>query len=150
MILSNLLLMTCFVVGDGPPTIELVPGSKTEVKLGRILILRVKTEGKIVKWVKPSNDVDVEPFNDDGKKVIFCTMTKGVHRLIAYTALGDNPSEPFEIIIKAGDGEVVPPGPSPPVPPNPPTPPAPDSPYTTRFQSEFDKVMSADKTRFNC
>lgn len=128
------LLIGFLITGDEP---QVVP-SKTEetVKLGRLLIINVKSNGKIVKWVRSSDDVDLVPITDDGKRVIFATMTPGTHRIYGYTALGDVPSEPVVITIVAGDV----PKPNPPNPPVPPVPPNPDTdPITSKFQKEYDK-----------
>lgn len=132
------LLTGLLLTADEPQVIPF----KTEetVKLGRLLIINVKTNGKIVKWVKSSDDVDLIPITDDGKRIIFATMTPGTHRIYGYTALGDVPSEAAVITVVAGDaGPKPPPGPNPP-PPNPP----PDTdPLTAKLQKEYDKDTSA-------
>lgn len=144
---SYLLLVTGLLLTVDEP--QVIPTRTEETaKLGRLLVINVKANGKIVKWVKSSDDVDLITLTDDGKRIIFNTMTPGKHRIYGYTALGDVPSEAVVITITAGDGV----GPQPPVPPPvpPPIPPTPDNPLTAKFQKEYDKDISptAEKAKW--
>lgn len=138
--MTSLVLLIALVLGaDEVPLVELP--SEVKVKPGRLLRLNAKTTGKVVKWVAGDEDCDIIPF-PDGKTAIFSSMTPGRHRVYAYTALGDQPSEPAICTILVGDVPPVPP-PIPPVPPTPPgptpppVPPNPDNPLTAKFQIAF-------------
>ncbi len=133
--MSYLLLLALAFGADEVPLVDLP--KEVKAKSGRMIRLVVKTNGKVVKWANPSDDCDLIEF-PDGKTAIFSAAIPGRYRVIAYTALGDIPSEPAVCTIIVGEV------PTPPVPPgpNPPTPPGPVDPLTAKLQKAFDADAS--------
>lgn len=133
-------LLLVMLVGGGADDAPLVEFAHAEIKAkpGRLLKVTVKSNGKIVKWAAPSDECDL--IQIDGKSAIFASMTPGRYRIIAYTAIGDQPSEPAICTITVGDP--IPP-PTPPTPPGPnPPPPGPVDPLTAKLQKAFDADAS--------
>lgn len=144
--MSYLLLLALAFGADEVPLVELP--TEVRAKPGRMIRLVVKTNGKVVKWSNPSDDCDLIEF-PDGKTAIFSAAIPGRYRVIAYTALGDQPSEPAICTILVGEvpPPPVPPGPNPPTPP---TPPGPVDPLTAKLQKAFEADVSdpAKKTEW--
>jgi hypothetical protein len=109
-----LLLLASPAFADGP-TINL-PASLT-ARPGRLVVVKATTNGKAVKWVSLSDEADLLPYLDNS--AIFNAATPGTYRILAYTALGDVPSEPAICTVTVGEPTPpIPPGP-PPIPPTP-------------------------------
>ena len=96
------------------------------------------TNGKTVKYAYLDKGLNVFPSALLANPIAtVVTAPKGKYRLLAYTALGDVPSEPVIVVINVGNvpdsapfgpfnPEPIPPGPKPPEPPMPPGPKPPD------------------------
>jgi hypothetical protein len=94
------------------------------VKAGRIIKITAETNGKRVRWIAvgmPREDMDLYPIDDEARSVLFCCPVPGTVTLMAYTALGDQPSDVAicTITIEAQEPRPPPepgPGPKPPDP----------------------------------
>ena len=117
-----------------PPELKIPPETKGQP--GDFVIVRAETAGKTVVWYILDPGLKMLPselFAD--KKVAVVTSTRpGKYRLLAYTAVADEPSEPVLCVVTIGDPPPVPPppGPVPPVPPHDP------------LGAEFVKLYAAD------
>jgi hypothetical protein len=78
-----------------------------------IFEVRAETTGKAVKWLALTPGLSLRPI--DNGRVLLASGPAGRYELLAYTALGDVPSDPARCTVVIGD----PPGPDP-KPPNPP------------------------------
>ena len=81
--------------------------AQAKVDPGRLLKLTAISEGKIIRWINPNNEVDLI-VSDNGKWAIFSTTIPGQYKVFCYTATADLPSEPAMCIIKVGNDEVIP------------------------------------------
>jgi hypothetical protein len=105
------------------PTLELpkeVTGNP-----GDFVMVAAKTDGKQVRWIALDPGLAVFPAQllKDSKTGVVSAKDPGRYRLLAYTAGGDEPSDPVITTVVIGNAP-VPPSPIPPG-PNPPTPPIP-------------------------
>lgn len=92
---------------------------------GAFIAVRPTTNGKQVRYLATTPGLNVFPadmLRDPTATVV--TAQTGRYQLVAYTAIGDVPSEPAVVSIVVGAAP-------PPVPPNPPTPPNPPAPLPT-------------------
>jgi hypothetical protein len=105
-----------------PAEVKAAPATIAEV--------RAETAGKLVKWVVLTPGLSVRPI-DDGR-VLLVSGPAGRYELLAYTALGDVPSDPARCVVVIGDA----PGPGPGPNPKPPEPP-PDS-LRVKLKAAFD------------
>jgi hypothetical protein len=85
--------------------------------------VRAETTGKVVKWVVLTPGLSVRPI-DDGRTLLFSGAT-GRYELLAYTALGDIPSDPARCVIVIGE-------------PKPPQPKPPGDPLRAKLKAAFD------------
>lgn len=77
--------------------------STIAAKPGRLVQVVAKTDAKIVRWFLSSPaDADLIVM-ESTKSAIFSSVIAGKYRLVAYTAIGDNPSEPAICDITVGD-----------------------------------------------
>lgn len=94
-----------------------------------IFEVRAQTTSKAVKWVALTPGLSLRPI--DGGRVLLVSGPAGRYELLAYTALGDVPSDPARCVVVIGQ----PPGPKP-NPPEPPQPPA--DPLRAKLKATFD------------
>jgi hypothetical protein len=98
----------------GPP-----PELPAEVKgdVGAFVRVPAKTEGKSVRWVALDAGLNVFPAEllKDSRTAVVTAPVAGRYRLLAYTAQGDEPSDPAICVVVIG----VPPPPDPPPQPPP-------------------------------
>jgi hypothetical protein len=92
-----------------PAEVKAAPATNAEI--------RAETTGKVVRWVALTPGLSVRPI-DDGR-VLLVSGPAGRYDLLAYTALGDVPSEPARCAVVIGDAPGPGPGPNP-KPPEPP------------------------------
>jgi hypothetical protein len=94
---------------------------------GDFVKVAAKTDGKAVRWVALDPGLNVFPVEllKDSKTAVVTAQKPGRYRLLAYTAAGDDPSDPAVCTVVIGDAPPVPPGPVPPGPNPPPVPPQP-------------------------
>lgn len=144
------LLLPAAVCGQDPEPVDPSPEApqitlpdELTVKAGRIIKITAETNGKRVRWIAvgmPREDMDLFPVDfvvrdDEGKQqetvvaksILFCCPNAGTVTLMAYTALGDEPSDTAicTLTVEAQNPRPPPePGPGPgPTPPDPkPTP----------------------------
>lgn len=94
-----------------------------------IFEVRAQTTSKAVKWVALTPGLSLRPI--DGGRVLLVSGPAGRYELLAYTALGDVPSDPARCVVVIGQ----PPGPR----PNPPEPPQPPGdPLRAKLKATFD------------
>jgi hypothetical protein len=83
-------------VSSDPPPLVVSPAvtlpAKIEARPGRLTLIKAQTNGRVIKWVSMEDSADVLPYLDNS--CIFCAAVPGVYRILAYTALGDVPSDP--------------------------------------------------------
>jgi hypothetical protein len=129
-------IILALVISQAPaPKVEL-PATITGEPNNFITVLPT-TNGKTVKYAYLDKGLNVFPSALLANPIAtVVTAPKGKYRLLAYTALGDVPSEPVIVIINVGNTPdnapfgpynpaPLPPAPVPPTPPTPPTPPGP-------------------------
>lgn len=99
--------------------------------VGSFVRVSSETNGSQVRWYAASPGLNVFPADmlRDSRSTVVVANMAGEYRLIAYTALGDVPSEPAEcrVVIGTPAPTPVPPQPVPPGPTPEPEPPPPDS-----------------------
>lgn len=153
-------LILATVLSQAPaPKVELPPVFTGEP--GSFITIIPTTNGKAVKYAYIDKGLNVFPSSLLSNPVAtVVTAPKGKYRLLAYTALGDVPSEPVITIINVGGvpenapfgpyipGPVppapVPPTPVPPTPPTPPNPPQPDA-LETALQNIYGGLKDQEK-----
>lgn len=108
------------------PAVPLKLPAEVKAAPATIAEVRAETTGKVVKWVALTPGLSVRPI-DDGR-VLLVSGPAGRYELLAYTALGDVPSDPARCVVVIGE----PPGPN----PKPPEPP-PDS-LRAKLKAAFD------------
>lgn len=124
--------------GDAP---KVTVPTELHTKPGVMIEINAQTNGKIVRWVRLSDDCGIIPF-PDGKTAIFSAPKEGVFKVLAYTAIGDVPSAPAICIVTVGESgpkPPVPPGPDPPKPPPTPPGPEPTTPLGKKLKEAFGK-----------
>lgn len=100
-------VMVAFATADVPLKLpETVKGDT-----GTYIIVKAETPGKVVKWRLLDKGIALFPseYLKDTKVAILTTKEKGKFRLLAVTALGDEPSEPQIVVIDTTDGITPPP-----------------------------------------
>ena len=137
---SGLMLLLSAGPASAGPAVSLPP----EVKGGPSDFIEVPatTDGKEVRWVSFDASLRVFPpaLLKDTKTAVVIARGPGRFKLLAYTAIGDVPSEPAFTVIVVGD-----PGPAP-VPPGP-TPPVPPDPFVTTLQAAYGADGDPDKAK---
>lgn len=93
---------------DDAPALK-VP-AEVSAKPATITELKTETAGKVVRWVPLTPGLSLRPV-DDGRTLLFAGGP-GRYELLAYTAVGDVPSDPARVVILI-DGDPGP-GPKPP------------------------------------
>ena len=139
------------------PKVELPPTFTGEP--GNFITILPTTNGKTVKYVYLDKGLNVFPSALLANPVAtVVTAPKGKYRLLAYTALGDVPSEPSMTIINVGgvpdnapfgpfNPTPLPPAPVPPtpVPPSPPGPMPPNPPQPDALESALQNIYGGLK-----
>lgn len=110
------LLFAAAIAAAAPPEVKLPAEAKGQP--GAFVVVRAETAGKAVRWYAPDPGLSLFPSDllADRKVAIVVGSKPGRYRLVAWTAAGDEPSEPAICVIQIGDPP--PPGPTPPVPPD--------------------------------
>lgn len=121
-----------------------VPGAP-----GQFITVQAQTEGKVVRWVPLDGGLNLFPSEllRDSRYAVVTAAVNGRYRLLAYTAQGDEPSQPAVTVVVITGGP-MPPGPVPPgpIPPGP-TPPGPDpgpGPSPDAFTADMQRLYAAD------
>lgn len=151
-------LILAAVLSQTPaPKVELPPTFTGEP--GNFITILPTTNGKTVKYVYLDKGLNVFPSALLANPVAtVVTAPKGKYRLLAYTALGDVPSEPSMTIINVGgvpdnapfgpfNPTPLPPAPVPPtpVPPTPPEPMPPNPPQPDALESALQNIYGGLK-----
>lgn len=105
--------------------------AEVKAHAGRPVRLTAEADGKLIRWASASDDADLIPF-PDGRTAIFSAAQPGRYRVLAWTAVGDVPSE-------AAICTVVVDGPTPPPPP-------PNDPLAEALASAFAADPSPQKS----
>ena len=148
-------------IAADPPSLKLPAAITGDV--GDWITVTAETNGTTVRWVPFSKELKLFPtqlLKDTKTAVVLCNKP-GKHRLLAYTAVGDVPSDPAVVEITiAGPVPPDPPSPTPPGPgpgpgpsppgPTPPIPPGPVDPLAQRIQAALaiDGGTVADKAKY--
>lgn len=110
MFIPTLSLLLAFAA---EPTPVVTLPAEVSAQPGRIVRLQAQTDGKIVRWALASDDADLVPF-PDGKVALFSSPKPGRYLVLAWTAVGDVPSEAARCVVVVG-GPTPPPGPADPL-----------------------------------
>lgn len=96
--------------------------AEVKAEPGEFIALEAQAEGKVVRFVPLDPGLRMFPpaLLASKKAAVFTATNPGKYRVLAYTAVGDEPSEPASCTVVVGT--------PPPTPPGPPVPPAPDNP----------------------
>lgn len=80
-------------------------------KTGTYITVKAETTGKVVRWKLLDEGISLFPVEllKDTKVAVLTTDKKAKFRLLAVTALGDEPSEPQIVVIDTTDGITPPP-----------------------------------------
>lgn len=107
------------------PPVE-VPGEVTG-EVGAFVAIRAKTDGKAVRFVPLDAGLNVFPADllSDKKSTVVSSARPGRYRLLAYSSVKDDPTEPAVVVVVIGGAPAPPPKPVDPEPK--PKPPAPDA-----------------------
>ena len=142
--LRSLFLATCLVspavclplsaepirqVGGEEPKVTLP--AELKARAGRLVTITVETNGRMVRWLSLSKECDLLPIAGS-KQAVFVAPARGRYEVMAWTALGDVPSEPAVLVVVVEGGPE--PGPTPPTP-------EPDA-LTKLLQEAFDQEGS--------
>lgn len=145
------LAMAVSVTAD-PPTLKLPAEVRGEP--GDPIAITAETTGKLVRWVPVDRALKLFPAGllCDKKATVVWANKPGRYRLLAYTALGDEPSEPaiVTIVIEGAAPPIPPEPPAPgPSPPPGPTPPGPVDPLTKKIRDALasDPGAPAEKAK---
>jgi hypothetical protein len=128
--LALVLLLFAAPLWAEPPALKLpveVHGTSNS-----FIVINAETAGAVVRWVPIDSGLSLLPpqlLRDSKSAVVMAG--KGRYRLLAFTAKGDEPSEPAICLIVV-DGTPTPPKPDPPKPPDNPPPP-PETPPLAKF-----------------
>jgi hypothetical protein len=95
------------------PTPVVTLPTEVSAQPGRIVRLQAQTDGKLVRWALASDDADLVPF-PDGKVALFSSPEPGRYLVLAWTAVGDVPSEAARCVVVVG-APTPPPGPTDPL-----------------------------------
>lgn len=119
-----MLVLLAPVLALAGPTLELPSEIKGEP--GGFVRVAAKTDGKVVQWLPLDAGLAVFPGDllRDSKTTVVLAQRAGRYRLLAYTAVGDEPSQPVICTVVIGNAPAPGPGPGPDPGPGPgPTPP---------------------------
>lgn len=138
-LLLSLIFLAAFSAQSWAAYVKLPQEVSGEV--GAFLKISADSDGKVIRWFALDKGLNLFPTDllKDTKTAVVSSSTPGRYRLLAYTASGDEPSEPAVCTVVIGGAlpPPTPPGPSPnPAPPQP----APPSfhPFREAFLKEDD------------
>ena len=119
-------------------------------EVGSFVTILAETSGKVVKFYPLDSGLSVFPpaLLANAKATVVVAAKPGRYRMLAYTAMGDQPSEPAVCTVVIG-GDVPPPAPTPPAPgptPPAPTPPGPD-PLALSIRGIFGGLQEGNKAQ---
>lgn len=81
------------VKSEVPVTVE-IP-ARLEARPGRLVRIEAKTQGKLVRWHLEGNDPSADlVVMESTRTVVFCSPQAASFRIVAWTAVGDQPSAP--------------------------------------------------------
>lgn len=109
---------------------------------GQFIAIRAETDCKAVKYVALDEGLNVFPsaLLADPKSTVVTSVTQGKFRLLAYTAAGDQPSDPVVVSVVVGNPKPIPPSPVPPAPPSPP-----DNSFMESLQSIYAAIQEPNR-----
>ena len=138
-----ILCLSVFLIAALPCwAVDLRIPSQVKGEPGDFIVIKAETTGKIVKWVVLDKELKMFPNEllKDSKVAIVIGSKIGKYKILAYTALADEPSDPAVCTVIVGED----PGPNPPDPPDPP--PLPTDPLVKVLKEAFDKETATNKS----
>lgn len=131
-----LILLTPALCLAGP---EIKLPAEVKAQPGAFAVVKAETECKMVRWYTPDAGLSLFPSEllSDKRTAVVVAQQVGKYRLVAYTAAGDEPSEPAVCLLIVGN----------PPPPVPPTPPPPSDPLAKELAAAFAADAGPDKAK---
>lgn len=108
---------------------------QVQIESGRMTMLTVSTQGKVIRWLNPNKSLDLLEF-EEGRKVVVSSPLDGEYPIYVYTAIDGVPTVAVRCLVKVG--KATPPGPNPPGP----NPPSPVVPLFKEVKEAFDKDIT--------
>jgi len=148
--MKSLVLTLTLMFAQSPKPELLLPDS-IPAQVGVFVPITAVTPGEVVKFVALDPGLSVFPSNllSDKKSTVVVAVKEGRYRILAYTSINNQPSNPAFTTLIVGDVGPTPPTPpsppNPPMPPSPPTPPQPDDPFLQSLKSVYGGLQEADK-----
>lgn len=134
--IAALLMLSFPVFGQDVKPIE-VPES-VQIESGRMTMLTVTTQGKVIRWLNPNKSLDLLEF-EEGRKVVVSSPQDGEYPIYVYTAIDGVPTVAVRCLVKVGKATPPkPPGPNPPTPPGP----SPVLPLLKEVKEAFEKDIT--------
>jgi len=133
------------------PKPELLLPDTIPAQVGVFVPITAVTPGEVVKFVALDPGLSVFPSNllSDKKSTVVVAVKEGRYRILAYTSINNQPSNPAFTTLIVGDVGPLPPTPptppNPPMPPTPPNPPQPDDPFLQSLRSVYGGLQEPDK-----
>jgi len=148
--MKSLVLTLTLMFAQSPKPELLLPDS-IPAQVGVFVPITAVTPGEVVKFVALDPGLSVFPSNllSDKKSTVVVAVKEGRYRILAYTSINNQPSNPAFTTVIVGDVGPVPPTPptppNPPMPPTPPNPPQPDDPFLQSLKSVYGGLQEPDK-----
>lgn len=148
------LIITLSLLFAQSPKPELLLPDTIPAQVGVFVPITAVTPGEVVKFVALDPGLSVFPSNllSDKKSTVVVAVKEGRYRILAYTSINNQPSNPAFTTLVVGDVGPLPPtppnpgpGPMPPTPPTPPNPPQPDDPFLQSLKSVYGGLQESDK-----
>ena len=148
----NSLLLSLTLLFSQAPKPELLLPDTIPAQVGVFVPITAVTAGETVRFVALDPGLSVFPSNllSDKKSTVVVAIKEGRYRILAYTSINNQPSNPAFTTLVVGDVGPLPPNPNPnppgPMPPNPgPKPPQPDDPFLNSLKSVYGGLQESDK-----
>jgi len=144
------LILTLSLLFAQSPKPELLLPDTIPAQVGVFVTITAVTPGEVVKFITLDPGLSVFPSNllSDKKSTVVVAIKEGRYRILAYTSINNQPSNPAFTTLIVGDV-----GPMPPAPPNPgpgpmpptPNPPQPDDLFLQSLKSVYGGLQESDK-----
>lgn len=136
-------LALLFLAGQVFGAVDLKVPVEVKGQPAAFVTVKAETSGKVVRWMALDSGLNLFPVEllKDTKTAVVSSAKSGRYRLLAVTAIGDEPSEPQICTVIIGDA------PKPPLPDNPDNPPGPESDLAKNIKAAWFAETSADKVK---
>jgi hypothetical protein len=150
--MKSLIISLTLLFSQSPKPEILLPDT-VPAQAGVFVPITAVTAGETVKFVALDPGLSVFPSNllSDKKTTVVVAIKEGRYRVLAYTSINNQPSNPAYTTVVVGDVGPIPPpvpppgpGPMPPTPPNP-KPPEPDDGFLQSLKSVYGGLQEPDK-----